>query len=145
MAGARRWEAIVWHHSEAADGVTYDWPAIRRYHILGKGWSDIGYHFGIERVSGALQVNVGRKLSMIGGHCLGQNHRAIGICVVGNFDKAAPDDETVKFAVDLAKEIMAAFPLIKPENNHYHREFTDKKTCPGNLFPPLAEFRGMLV
>lgn len=141
--GSRPWSAVVWHHSETKDGETKDWDAIRRYHIKEKGWRDIGYHFGIERVGGVLGVKIGRPLSMVGGHCLGMNEQAIGICVIGNFDLAAPDAETCRMVVSLGREISAHFRL-KPAAHHYHREFTKEKNCPGLKFIPLAILRASL-
>jgi N-acetylmuramoyl-L-alanine amidase len=145
LPGARTWTHVVWHHSATIDQRTYDWGAIKRYHIEDKGWSDIGYHFGIERVEGALQVNVGRPLSKVGAHTVGMNEKAIGVCVVGNFDVKSPDAETVEMMVKLGREIMSRLPSIKPENHHFHREFTNEKTCPGTKFVSLPELRKRLV
>jgi hypothetical protein len=59
------------------------------------GWSDIGYHLGIERVDNAYTVKFGRQLNQMGAHCKADrmNHRSIGICCVGNFDEVKPPPE----------------------------------------------------
>jgi hypothetical protein len=90
---------IVIHHSLSPDGVTRDWDAIRRYHVETNGWNDIGYHAGIERVSGVLTTQKGRDDLVIGAHCkeIGMNSISIGICVVGNFDISPPDKETLLY------------------------------------------------
>ena len=59
---------IVIHHSLTKDGTVVDWEAIRRYHKETNGWSDIGYHYGIERVGGGLSLQVGRPESQPGAH-----------------------------------------------------------------------------
>lgn len=141
--GSRPWSAIVWHHSATRDGVTNDWAGIRRYHMEEKGWANIGYHAGIERVNGVVQWHWGRPLHQEGGHCVGWNKIALGVCVVGNFDLAAPDAEIIRSCVDLGRALMAAFPAITPERNFYHRQFSTK-TCPGSKFLELADFRKML-
>ena len=51
---------IVIHHSLTKDGTVADWEAIRRYHKEINGWSDIGYHYGIERVGMFVLPRVGR-------------------------------------------------------------------------------------
>ena len=142
--GSLPWSAIVWHHSATKDGQANDWEAIRRYHIEVKGWRNIGYAFGLERENGIIVVREGRPLSWEGGHCVGWNKIAIGICVVGNFDIVAPDEEILISAAKLGRELMAAFPAITPERNFYHRQFSSK-TCPGKLFPELSDFRARLA
>lgn len=137
------WSAIIFHHSATKDGVTNDYEAIRRYHIEVKGWRDIGYHFLIERVGGKILTRKGRPLSWEGGHTVGWNKIAIGICVVGNYDLAAPDAEIMDAAVALGREIMAAFPAITPSRVFYHRQFASK-TCPGTKFPELCDLRTRL-
>lgn len=145
LLNARPWDSIVWHHSETKDQGTQDWDAIRRYHIKEKGWKDIGYHFGIEKVDNILQVQIGRPLSWEGGHCKGMNQRAIGICVIGNFDLAEPEPELMRLIIRLGKEIMLHIPKITPGSNHYHREFTSEKNCPGLKFGDLSKLRADLA
>ena len=47
---SRKWKYIIIHHSATADGRTHEWKGIDRYHTVEKGYDDIGYHFGLERV-----------------------------------------------------------------------------------------------
>ena len=138
------WSAIVWHHSATPDGHNNDWSAIRRYHIEVKGWRTIGYHWGLERENGVIVVREGRPLSWEGGHCVGWNKIALGICIVGNFDIALPDADILDAAVGLGKKIMASYPAITPMRNFYHRQFASK-TCPGRMFPELDYFRERLA
>jgi len=143
---------IVIHHSLTKDGLTVDWEAIRRHHMETNGWSDIGYHFGIERVKGVLTCQKGRDVHVAGAHCknAGMNLKSIGICVVGNFDSTPPDLETVLYLRDLCFAIMANYP-IPVQNVIAHRDaglidgfdwrksgpagIREFKTCPGILFP----------
>lgn len=143
ISASRPWSAVVWHHSATKDGVVNDYAAIRRYHMETKGWRDVGYNWLIEREGGSIVIQNGRSLSWEGGHCVGWNKTALGICVVGNFDLAAPDDEILRACRDLGRAIMAAFPQITPERHHFHNAFS-AKTCPGRKFPPIEEFRRML-
>ena len=143
MIDSLPWSAIVWHHSATKDGDSNDWEAIRRYHIETKGWRNIGYHWGIERENGAIVVREGRPLNWEGGHCVGWNKIALGVCVVGNFDMAPPDEEILAAAVKLGQNLMAQFPAITPERSFYHRQFA-QKSCPGKLFPDLSDFRARL-
>ena len=145
-------EYIVIHHSLTKDGSVKDWEAIRKYHVGTNGWTDIGYHYGIERVNGVLTTQMGRPVFMAGAHTkeAGMNQRSIGICVVGNFDVAPPDWETVGYLRDLCYAIMANYP-IPAQNVIGHRDaglmagfdwrkigptgVREFKTCPGILFP----------
>ena len=145
-------EYIVIHHSLTPDGSTKDWDAIRRYHIETNGWTDIGYHYGIERVNGVLTTQMGRPVFMNGAHCkeAGMNSKSIGICVVGNFDVVPPDLETMNYLRDFCYAIMANYP-IPAQNVIGHRDaglmagfdwrkigptgVREFKTCPGILFP----------
>lgn len=123
------------HHSLTKDSSTVSWPAIRRYH-MNQGWRDIGYHFGVEFSGLEYEALVGRPLDMEGSHCreAGMNHKAIGICVVGNFDLEPPPELAL---VVLCKRLV--IPLMRiyriPLGNIvFHRQFATYKTCPGTLF-----------
>ena len=61
---------------------------IRRWHVRDRGWSDIGYHFLIDRDG---TVAKGRPLERTGSHTQGHNTGTIGICLLGGWDSAATD------------------------------------------------------
>ena len=123
---------VIIHHSLTKDGKTVDWDGIKRYHMQEKGWSDIGYHLGVERINGVLTALTGRPLDKIGAHCLGHND-CIGICIVGNFDLAPPDDETLRYAAALVSGYLRMFEL-EVASIHRHHEY-HPKSCPGTRFP----------
>lgn len=139
---------IVIHHSLTEDRQVVDWNAIRRYHVKEKGWLDIGYHSGIEIVNGKLEIMVGRLLSRQGAHAYGFNDKAIGICIVGDFDIKKPDTKKLKIAAVLVKKYMKVFG-IQVKNVIGHNEvfallnWHRTKTCPGLRFD-MDEFRSLL-
>lgn len=123
---------VIIHHSLTKDGKTVDWDGIKRYHMQEKGWSDCGYHCGVERINGVLTTLTGRPLDMIGAHCLGHND-TIGICIVGNYDLTPPDDEMLRYAANVAAGYLRMFSL-PIETLHRHHDYAEK-SCPGELFP----------
>ena len=128
----RKWTHIIIHHSASEDAQTYDWEAIDRYHKIDKGWEEIGYHLGVEYVNGQEQICIGRSLSKQGGHTIGMNEVAIGICVVGNFDVQSVTDEKYNVVAGLCNVLMQEFN-IPIDNIQFHREYANK-SCPGELF-----------
>lgn len=58
--------------------------SIRREHKA-KGWSDIGYHYVIDRDG---SINTGRPLYRNGAHVQGHNTDNIGICLIGGVTEA---------------------------------------------------------
>lgn len=126
---------IIIHHSLTADGETVSWGAIRKYH-KSLGWSDIGYHFGIETIGDHDEILIGRMSDANGAHCKQQmmNTRSIGICVVGNFDLAAPSEEKMSLLIRLVKYLQGIYK-IPVESVKRHNEFASYKSCPGLLFP----------
>ncbi len=101
---------------------------IRRWHVDGNGWSDIGYHYVIP-LNGTLQE--GRDLKKDGAHVKGYNKNTIGVCYVGGCDsKMNPKDtrnEAQKEALDaVIKYLRLRFPNATV---HGHNEFSSK-ACP---------------
>jgi hypothetical protein len=139
---SREWDSIIWHHSSTKDGKPVDWEAIDRYHTEVNGWSDIGYHFGVEYVGEEVTVQVGRPLSKSGAHTKGMNDRAVGICVVGDYDKYKPNKDVLDVCIALGKEVNKELG-ISIDRNFYHNQFSHK-SCPGSKFPELGKFRGLL-
>ncbi len=145
---------VVIHHSMTKDGTVADWEAIRRYHREVNGWSEIGYHYGIERVGKGLLLQVGRPESEPGAHTkeMHMNSKSLGICVVGNFDLAPPGLEILRFLADIVKRKIAEYG-IPVQSVLGHREvgamagFDWKKgqykSCPGKYFP-MDTLRAML-
>ena len=126
-------EKIIFHCSATPDGDTYSWDAIRRYHIEERGWDDIGYHYGAERYDGKIILLRGRKPWVMGAHCkaAGRNRDSLGVCVVGEFDTAPPDDDVYAVAVRLLANLCWTFHI--PASQVYgHREFESGKSCPGS-------------
>ena len=123
------------HHSLTKDSETVSWGAIRRYHVDHLHWRDIGYHFGVELVYDDFEILVGRTLDESGAHCYqeGMNRKAIGICLVGNFDKVEPPDQQIRATVKLVRSLMRQFN-IPVHNVVAHRDYAHYKSCPGVLF-----------
>lgn len=128
------WTHIVIHHSFTKDSQTVSWDAIRRYHKDVMGWSDIGYHFGMELVGNEYIIMAGRPLNMKGAHCKeeGMNSKAIGFCFVGNYDEIAPPTEMLIKGAEYIKGLMDTFNII-PANVRGHRDYATYKSCPGRL------------
>lgn len=73
---------IILHHSLTKDNQTVSWGAIKDYHVNINGWSDNGYHFGIEMMRGNVEILMGRMTDDIGAHCRGYNSDSIGIVLL---------------------------------------------------------------
>ena len=79
----------VMHVSATKMSQDFGFKKCKDYH-LSKGWSDIGYHFYIEK-DGSLHI--GRPLNKNGAHVRGFNKGTIGICCEGGIlENGAPGD-----------------------------------------------------
>ncbi|MEV5767952.1 N-acetylmuramoyl-L-alanine amidase [Micromonospora sp. NPDC052213] len=67
------------HYSAAS--ATQTPRQIQDYHMRVKSWSDIGYNFLINSISGVIYE--GRGWTTLGAHCSGRNTEAIGVCIIG--------------------------------------------------------------
>lgn len=128
------WKKIMLHCSDTEDSGTVSWGAIRRYHREVKGWHDIGYHAGVELVGTNYEALIGRSLKEPGAHCpeAGMNHLAIGVCLVGQFEKTPPPPEQIECARD--RVILPFFEAfgIGPKDIVFHNEYAPwRRTCPG--------------
>ena len=126
----RKIEKIIIHCSATPEGKDYTVAQIRDWHVRGNGWSDIGYHFVIDRYG---VVHKGRPVEKIGAHTKGQNARSIGICLIGGMDaenKRPKDTRTLAqrvALVNLVKELKATYG--ENVTVHGHNEFA-AKACP---------------
>lgn len=139
MTGLFRPTRVILHCSATKDGLVVDWSAIRRFHVDQRGWKDIGYHFGIERIGDAYEVLMGRSLDEPGAHCQYQNYDSIGVCFVGEFDEHGPSREQWEKGLQLVTWLCRRH-LIPPERVFGHNQFDRAKSCPGRAFE-LERFR----
>ena len=89
----RNIDKIIIHCSATKEGVAVSTATIRNWHIKGRGWSDIGYHYVIQ-LDGT--IDYGRPINRIGAHTKGENENSIGICYIGGLSdkKRAKDTRT---------------------------------------------------
>ena len=101
---------------------------IRRWHVEGNGWSDIGYHYVI-LLDGTIAR--GRPLDVAGAHVKGHNKDSVGVVYVGGTDVTGQPQDTLNsnqlFA--LYKVVTSLRNLFGPLTLHGHNEFSDK-ACP---------------
>lgn len=107
---------------------------IKRWHLQ-NGWSDIGYHWLIDR-DGA--IIAGRAETVVGAHTVGKNSGTIGICLIGGFGSAETDrfdqhftslqDAALRLTIDGIKKRTQ----IKRVSGH--NEYA-AKACPGFNVP----------
>jgi hypothetical protein len=116
---------------------------IRRWHVDGNGWADIGYHYLIDR-NGAIAA--GRPLDRVGAHVKGRNAQSIGIALVGGHGGSETDkfDDHYTQAQDAALrgligELKARFgDLAVTGHNQY-----SAKACPCFYVPTWFEGHGV--
>lgn len=126
----RKIDKIIIHCTATPEGRHHDVEDIRRWHVNGRGWSDIGYHF-LVHIDG--KIEVGRDISKIGAHTLGENRGSIGICYVGGMSKdmkKAKDTRTKEQKDALVKLIKQLIYTYNKDMQIFgHRDFANK-ACP---------------
>lgn len=97
---------------------------IRRMHVEGNGWSDIGYHFYIDQEG---NLFVGRPLTRTGAHTKGHNKDNIGICLEGGVNAhVKPENNFTEAQMSSLRELiteMASRYGIKEEDIKGHRDW----------------------
>lgn len=105
---------------------------VRRWHVEDNKWSDIGYHFLIDRDG---TVAEGRPVERIGAHVKGRNDDTIGIALFGghgsaetdSFDEHYTDDQDIALRILIAELQRKYGPGLKLSG---HNEYA-AKACPG--------------
>jgi N-acetylmuramoyl-L-alanine amidase len=119
----RKINRIFVHVSDTPDYIDIGVSSIRKWHVDGNGWSDIGYHYVIRRNG---EIEKGRPDAKIGAHVRGANRDSIGICWVGR-NNISPEQEKSLFS--LISYLMGKYD-VNGENVLGHKEADPNKTCP---------------
>ncbi len=131
---------IILHHTAGNDSA--DVKAIRRQHINGNGWQDIGYHFLIHRIPTKKEfiTSIGRSTQFEGAHTRGANANSIGVSVAGNYQKNPLPIEARTELIKLLKKLVKTYKL-KPNQISWHRK-ESPSLCPGKNF--IAEIPSII-
>lgn len=113
----------VFIHCSASDNPEHDDVAVIRQWHLDRGWSDIGYHFFIQK-DGTLQF--GRSLERTPAAQKGHNTGTIAICLHG-LDINLFTKDQFRTLYSLCDEIDIDYNVI---TFHAHNEVNPNKTCP---------------
>ena len=134
----RKIDKIFIHCSATPEGRDIKMETIKSWHVKGRGWRNIGYHFVIE-LDGTLKV--GRPMEQIGAGVKGHNEHSIHVCYVGGLDKnkKAKDTRTEAQRETLNTIIGGLLKEYPDASVHGHNEFSNK-ACPS--FDVQKEFGG---
>lgn len=98
---------------------------------LARGWSDIGYHFLIDR-NGA--QGKGRPIERVGAHVRGHNRGTIGVCLIGGHGAASTDKFLDNFTEAQDESLRTMIGDLWSYYGHLivsgHNEYA-AKACPG--------------
>ena len=120
---------LVVHCSATREGQDVPIDTIRGWHVNGRGWSDIGYHFYID-ING--EILKGRDIARMGAHTLGKNRNSIGICYCGGVEedgKTPKDTRNDKQKVALLAVLRTLKAMYPDAEIHSHNDYANK-ACP---------------
>lgn len=126
----REINALVVHCSATPPARDIGVAEIRKWHVEGNGWQDVGYHYIIRRDG---RVEAGRSITRAGAHVSGHNAKTIGICLVGGVDAVNrpvanyTEDQWQSLAL-LITTLRERYPKAELKG---HRDYPGvKKACP---------------
>lgn len=108
---------------------------IRRWHVIDRGWSDIGYHYLIDRDG---TVAAGRPLEKVGAHVQGRNTGTVGISLFGGHNSAETDAFADHFTPAQDKALRTLLADLRKQFGNVpvtgHNQYA-AKACPGFSVP----------
>ncbi len=134
-----RWKYIVILHSGTDEGTL---KSLDRYHREERHMENgLAYHFLIGNGNGMGdgEIAVGNrwKEQLDGGHLRSeeQNKIALGICLIGNFDKTRPTEKQLKNLENLIRALLKRCELPGSAVKTHHQINIVRTECPGSKFP----------
>jgi len=116
---------------------------VRRWHVRDRGWSDIGYHYLIDRDG---TVAKGRPIERVGAHVKGHNHGTIGIALFGGAGGTENDrfedhytPEQGRALRNLMASLQSQYPTISKYSGHNQYA---AKACPCFNVPRWMKGKG---
>jgi N-acetyl-anhydromuramyl-L-alanine amidase AmpD len=137
---SRKWHYIIIHHSGTEEGSALQF---HRWH-LHKGWDKgVGYHFvidnglGGEKQDGQIESTPRWIKQEDGAHCKAgeMNPRAIGICLVGNFDTDRVSRKQMESLVYLVNKLRRNYNIPLDRIIGHGKVHGASTHCPGKRFP----------
>jgi hypothetical protein len=150
LARERKWTAIVLHHSGTENGNA---AIFDKWHREGNHWEGVGYDFvignGTNSGDGEVEVTFRWREQRTGAHCKTPdnwaNESAVGICLVGNFERSAPTARQMQSLMRLIRFLQKRYGI--PKSRIYGHNTTpgaQRTACPGKRFP-MARLKSMLA
>lgn len=134
-----RWKTIVIHHAAVDEGNV---KALDRYHREQRHMENgLAYHFLIGNGNGMRdgEIAVGNrwKKQLDGGHLhsVAQNKTALGICLIGDFDKHPPTTKQLRSLEHLIRALMQRCKLSGSAVKTHQQINVVHTECPGSKFP----------
>lgn len=144
---SKKWKYIIIHHSATDEGNSLYFD---RYHYS-KGWKGLGYHFVINngtkgKQDGQIEVSPRWLKQENGSHCKasGMNNKAIGICLVGNFNQEEVSQRQLQALIYLAGLLKKHYKIPLTRILGHGQVYGAKTECPGKRFP-WGEFKSRLM
>jgi len=143
----KKWKYIIVHHSATKEG---DSLAFNQYHLKRGFVGGVGYDFVIDngtlsKVDGQIEATPRWLQQQDGRHCKAShmNQKAIGVCLVGNFNEGKVSERQMAALVYLT-ETLCHYYRIPEKNIIGHGKVPSADTdCPGKTFP-WREFNNRL-
>ena len=146
----KKWTAIVIHHSGTEEGNS---SIFDKWHRQGRHWEGVGYDFvignGTNSGDGQVEVTFRWRQQKTGAHCGGTignwaNRDAVGICLVGNFNRTSPTSRQMQSLLRLVRFLQSRYGIPKSRiYGHRNVPGAHKTDCPGRNFD-MAKFKSML-
>lgn len=136
---------IIIHCTATREGRDATVEEIRQDHMRNRGWSDIGYHYVIDRKG---RCHDGRDVNIIGAHCYGHNTYSIGVAYVGGlenkpgvpYEQLKPKDTRTlaqkATLLTLLTDLRKLYPYARICGHH---DFDSSKACPS--FDAKSEYQ----
>ncbi len=146
----KRWIAIVIHHSGTENGNA---AIFDKRHREENHWEGVGYDFvignGTDSGDGRVEVTFRWRKQIAGAHCGGTpgnwaNKDAVGICLVGNFNRTVPTARQMQSLVKLTRFLQKRYRISKSRiYNHNTTPGARVTDCAGKRFS-IAKLKSML-